>query len=134
MKLITYSDGGARGNPGPGAGGAIVIEEGKIIWRGGKYLGTTTNNQAEYTGLILALEKAHGFGASEVEARLDSELLVKQCKREYKVRDAKLAPLYLKVCNLMQVFKKISFIHVPREKNKEADAEVNKAIDKEMGV
>ncbi len=129
MKVIIYSDGGARGNPGPGAGGAVIVHDGKIVGRYGKFLGTTTNNQGEYAGLILGLKHAFTIGATEVESRLDSELLVKQMNHIYKVRDAKLAPLFLQAQELAQKFQKISFTHVPREKNKEADAEVNKAID-----
>lgn len=129
MKLVLYTDGGARGNPGPAGIGAVLIKDGKVIEGLKKYIGETTNNQAEYQALILGLEKAQTLGATEVECRLDSELLVKQMKREYKVRDAGLAPLFVKVWNLSLGFKKITFHHIPRERNKEADKLVNEAID-----
>lgn len=130
-KLILYTDGGARGNPGP-AGIGIVIknESGETIEAYGRYIGETTNNQAEYKALISALEKAAELGANEVACFLDSELVVKQLNHEYKVRDPDLAPLFLQVWNQLNKFKKVSFAHIPREKNKEADHEVNKAIDK----
>jgi len=131
MKLKTFSDGGSRGNPGPAGIGVVLIDEsGKAIYKRGKYIGKTTNNQAEYQALILALEKAHELGATEVASYLDSELVVKQMKGEYKVKDAGLATLYLKVWSLKQKFKSISFHHVFREKNAEADELVNIALDK----
>lgn len=132
MKLVLYTDGGARGNPGPAGIGAVLIKDGKVIEGLKKYIGETTNNQAEYQALILGLEKAQTLGAVEIECRLDSELLVKQMKREYKVRDAGLAPLFVKVWNLSLGFKKITFHHIPREQNKEADKLVNEAIDAAM--
>lgn len=129
-KFILYTDGGARGNPGPAGIGIVLLREGKIVAEEGRYIGETTNNQAEYQSLILGLEKAKALGAKEVECRMDSELVVKQMNREYKVRDADLAPLFVKVWNLSLSFQKISFHHVPREQNKQADKMVNEAIDK----
>lgn len=127
---ITYTDGGARGNPGP-AGIGIVIEdksaEKKHHFK--KYIGETTNNQAEYQALLFAVEQAHKMGADEVWCYLDSELVVKQLHGTYRVKDQKLAPLFLKIWNLKQKFKKITFTHIPRERNKEADMLVNIAID-----
>ncbi len=128
--MIMYADGGARGNPGPGGSGAVLWHEGKIVGSYGRYLGVTTNNQAEYDGLLMGLEQGLEQGATELEVRMDSLLLVKQCNREYKVRDAKLQPLYLKAVNLAQRFQKIGFNHIPREQNKDADAMVNEAIDR----
>lgn len=132
-KLTTYTDGGARGNPGP-AGIGIVIknEDGETIEAYGRYIGETTNNQAEYKALIFALEKAAELGATEVACFLDSELVVKQLNHEYKVRDHDLAPLFLRIWNQLNKFKKAEFTHIPREKNKEADHEVNKAIDRHL--
>lgn len=138
MKLIIYTDGGARGNPGPAAAGVVIKnEDGKILAEFGKYLGETTNNQAEYQALILALEKAKEMaclperqGGTEIQCFADSELMVKQLNHQYKVRDADLAPLFLKVWNLSTAFKKISFQHIPRERNKEADKQVNDTLDK----
>ncbi|MDP3244907.1 MAG: ribonuclease HI family protein [bacterium] len=132
MKFILYTDGGARGNPGPAGIGAVIFKEGKIVFQEGRYIGETTNNQAEYQALILGLEKAKAFGAKEVECRLDSELVVKQMNREYRVRDADLAPLFVKVWNLSISFQKVTFRHVPREQNKQADKMVNEAVDKAL--
>jgi len=130
MKLITFTDGGSRGNPGPAAIGVVIKnEKGEIVFEKGKKIGETTNNQAEYQALLLALEKASELGATELACYLDSELVVKQLKGEYKVKDAGLAVQYLKVHNLRMKFKSISFTHVRREKNTEADALVNKALD-----
>lgn len=132
MKIILNTDGGARGNPGPAGVGVVLTKEEKIIFQEGRYIGETTNNQAEYKALILGLEKAKEMGVKEVECRLDSELIVKQMNREYKVRDADLAPLFVKVWNLSLSFQKITFRHVPREQNKQADKLVNEALDKAL--
>jgi ribonuclease HI len=133
-RLRIYTDGGARGNPGPAASGAVIKEmrdgkEGKIIAEVSRYLGETTNNQAEYTAIIIGLERARELGAEEVDVVMDSELAVRQLNGEYKVKNAELAKRYLEIWNLKNHFKKISFRHVRREKNKEADALVNKTID-----
>lgn len=133
MKYITYTDGGARGNPGPAAIGGVVIEDEskkKIPFH--HYIGKTTNNQAEYKALIRALTIAVEKGATEIQCFLDSELVVKQLNREYRVRDQDLGPLFLTVWNLSAGLKKISFHHIRREKNKEADALVNKALDEQI--
>ncbi len=130
MKLITYTDGGARGNPGPAAAGIVVKDEtGKTIAHFGEYLGHQTNNFAEYTALVSALKKAKDLGASEVHCFLDSELVVKQMRREYKVKEVTLQKLWLQAWNLASGFKKVTYTHVPRAQNKEADAEVNRTLD-----
>ncbi|MBI5731959.1 MAG: ribonuclease HI family protein [Candidatus Magasanikbacteria bacterium] len=130
MKLTIFTDGGARGNPGPAAAGVVIKnEKSKILAAFGRYLGETTNNQAEYHALILALEHAWELGGTEITCFADSELMVKQLNREYRVRDKDLAPLFLKIWNLSTRFKKISYGHIPREKNKEADELVNQALD-----
>jgi len=130
-KLIIYTDGGARGNPGPSGIGAIIYDENRNkLAEISEFIGKATNNQAEYKAVIAALEKAKELGGEELEFYLDSELVVKQLKREYKVKHPDLAPLFLKIYNLEMGFKKISFKHVPREMNTEADVLVNKAIDK----
>ena len=128
IKAILHSDGGARGNPGP-AGIGVVLEfsDNKKLFK--KYIGEGTNNQAEYQALILGLEEAKKVGAEEVDCYLDSELVVKQLNREYKVKNEGLAPLFIKVYNLTQQFKKVKFIHVFREDNIEADKLVNEAMD-----
>lgn len=130
MKLIIFTDGGARGNPGPAGIGVVIKSGGKTVKEYGKYIGETTNNQAEYQALISALQSAKEMGATEIQLFMDSELIVKQLKGEYRVRDAGLAPLYLKVHNLRAGFSKFFVSHVPREKNKEADKLVNEAIDR----
>jgi ribonuclease HI len=130
QKLQIFTDGGARGNPGPAGIGAVIWSGNNLVGRHRKFIGETTNNQAEYQAVILGLEEARKSGAGEVEVFLDSELVVKQLNREYKVKDKDLAPLFVKVWNLSLGFKKITFHHIPREKNKEADKLVNEAIDK----
>jgi ribonuclease HI len=129
MKLTIYTDGGARGNPGPAGIGVVIERDGKIVKEYGKYIGETTNNQAEYQALIFALESAKEMGGTEVEVLMDSELIVKQLKGEYRVRDAGLSPLYLCVHNLRAGFAKFSVRHIRREQNKEADRMVNEALD-----
>lgn len=130
-RIIIFSDGGARGNPGPAGIGAILYDEQKkIVAEISEYIGETTNNQAEYRALIAALKKARNLGAQELDCYLDSELVVKQLKREYKVKNKDLAPLFLEIHNLSFNFKKISYTHVPREKNKEADRLANEAMDR----
>lgn len=129
-KLTIYTDGGARGNPGPAAIGAVLYDEEKnTVAEVSEYIGETTNNQAEYKAVIAGLEKARELGAAEVDFFLDSELVVKQLKREYKVKNQDLASLFVKIHNLLLDFQKSSFTHVRREFNKEADALVNKALD-----
>mgnify|MGYP001558419842 CR=1 FL=1 len=130
MKLITYTDGGARGNPGPAAAGIVIKNEpGEIVAAYGEFLGNQTNNFAEYSALISALKKAKELGATEVDCVLDSELIVKQMKGEYKVKEPTLQKLFVRVYNLAAGFKKISYKHTMRSGNKEADAEVNKILD-----
>jgi ribonuclease HI len=133
MKLIIYTDGGSRGNPGPSALGVYITDTaGKVVLEHSRYLGETTNNQAEYRAIVDGLEHAEKLGAQEVDMRMDSELAVKQLNRVYRVRDAGLAELYIKVSNLITRFKKVTFTHVRREYNKEADRLVNLAIDNHL--
>lgn len=130
-KIIIHSDGGARGNPGPaGIGAVLTTETGVVVAEISEYLGKTTNNQAEYRALIAALSKAQELKVSEVDCYLDSELVVKQLNREYKVKNADLAPLFLKVHNLSLAFSQCKFLHVRRELNKEADRLANQAMDR----
>lgn len=137
-KIVIHTDGGARGNPGPAAAG-YVIESINPSWKKehGEYIGKTTNNVAEYTAVISALKRASkllGEEAinTEVELRADSELLCKQIRGEYRVKNPGLKPLFMEVSELIKRFKSVTFIHVRREKNKEADAMVNIALDKEL--
>lgn len=130
-KLTIYTDGGARGNPGPaGIGCAILDEQGNAVEEISKYIGEATNNQAEYQALIAGLAKAKELGAKQVEVFLDSELVVKQLNREYRVKDKDLAPLFVQAYNLTLGFKKVIFKHIRREKNELADKLVNSALDK----
>lgn len=130
MKLTTYTDGGARGNPGPAALGVVIKDEqNKIVASYGEYLGIQTNNFAEYSALISALKKAHALGASDVDCILDSELIVKQMRGLYKVKEPTLQKLFVLAYNAAAVFKSVTYRHTPRANNHEADAEVNKALD-----
>lgn len=113
--ICTNSDGGARGNPGPGAVAAIVRKQGSILTKSSKFIGENiTNNVAEYEGLILALELASNVTKNELTCFLDSELVVKQLLGEYKVKNERILPLFLKVQKLQENFKKIKYVHVPR--------------------
>jgi ribonuclease HI len=127
---VVYADGASRGNPGPAAYGAVVIDpEGLVKQELSKTLGVTTNNVAEYRGLIAGLEAALEVGADTVEVRLDSELLVRQMNRLYRVKNAGLKPLHDQAQRLQERFNRIEFKHVPRAQNKLADALANKALD-----
>ncbi len=129
-KIKIFSDGGARGNPGPAAAAAVLMNhEGEIIAEVSEYMPHATNNQAEYTALVIGLEKAKELKAEEIDMFMDTELAVKQLKGEYKVKNAELAKLFVKVWNLSQGFNKVTYNHVRREYNKEADALVNNTID-----
>lgn len=132
-KIIAYTDGGARGNPGPAACGAYLTDEsGAVLKEHGRYLGEQTNNYAEYMGIIDALTHAKELGADEVDMYMDSELAVKQLNGEYRVKNPALAQLFMQVHNLKLGFSKVRFTHVRREKNKEADRLVNEAIDRHV--
>ncbi len=123
-------DGGSRGNPGPAACGWVIRDsEGELVSKAGEPLGDTTNNVAEYTGLLHGLEEAVRLGVSSLEIRGDSELIVKQVKGEYKVKNAGLKPLFQQVCDLMSQIAEVSISHVYRSDNSEADALVNEALD-----
>lgn len=130
------TDGGARGNPGPAALGAVLEEEGgKVIAAFGEYIGETTNNEAEYRAVIEGLKKLKSrigkakTKASDVQVLSDSELVVKQMTGKYKVENPKIQQFFLQLWNLTLDFKKVSFTAVPREKNKAADRLVNEALD-----
>lgn len=113
--IYTNSDGGSRGNPGPGAIGIIIREEGKILMKYSGFIGErVTNNIAEYEGLIKAMELASKFTTSEVTCILDSELVVKQLLGEYRVKNEALMKLFLKVQKLQDKFKKIRYLYVSR--------------------
>lgn len=133
MLATIYTDGGARGNPGPAGIGAVIYNENQTeIATISKYIGKATNNQAEYLALIEALKKAQELNIRQAKVYLDSELIVKQVNREYKVKDKDLAKLFIKVYNLIQSFEKIEFFHVRRENNKRADSLANEAMDSQI--
>jgi len=130
MKLTIYTDGGSRGNPGPAATGIVIKNEiGKTVSAYGEFLGIQTNNYAEYKAIISALKKAKSLGATEVQCIADSKLVVEQLNQNWKVREPSIQKLFVEAYNASQQFKKITYKHVLREKNKEADAEVNKILD-----
>ncbi len=136
QKLLIFSDGGARGNPGPAAVAFIAQNErAEIVKADARYIGTHTNNQAEYEALLLALQFASEAGAREIVCHLDSELVVRQLNGEYNVKDSQLRQLWRKVQQFKTCFKKISFVNVPRShpQTQRADALVNKALDEEAG-
>jgi len=137
--LRMYADGGSRGNPGPAAGAAVLYElnakgeQGDRIADAAKYIGIDTNNQAEYTGIIVGLKKALELGATDVDVRLDSELAVKQLNGIYRVKNPELAKRFLDVHNLRVQFASVKFSHVYREQNTAADALVNETLDAHRG-
>jgi ribonuclease HI/pterin-4a-carbinolamine dehydratase len=129
-----YADGGSRGNPGPSSSGYVLMDmSGKVVLSAGEYLGVTTNNQAEYQALKLGLEHAlHDFQAREVHVYMDSMLVVNQMKNIFKIKNRDLWPIHDACQQLVKKFDKVSFDHVPRELNKLADEEVNKALDEAL--
>lgn len=136
-EIVLYTDGGARGNPGPAGAGVVIQHGGRTIAELKKFLGDNrTNNWAEYEALILALTEAkkRGLAGKEIEIRMDSELIVRQMTNEYQIKEETLWPQYMKVHNLLIAhFPNAKFTHIPREKNKEADKLVNEAIDQATG-
>ncbi len=133
-KLVIFTDGAARGNPGPAAIGVVLKDEkGTTVATIGRCLGARTNNQAEYTAVIAGLEKAISLGAKEVLLKSDSELVVKQLMGLYKVKNADLREMYQKVIKLTGQLEKFTAVNIPREQNKQADALCNKALDEGLG-
>ncbi|HEY2029125.1 MAG TPA: ribonuclease HI family protein [Myxococcales bacterium] len=131
--LRVFSDGAARGNPGPAGAGAVITDaKGNVVARLGHYLGRQTNNVAEYQGLLLGLRHAIELGAREVEVRADSQLMIRQLKGEYAVRNTALKPLHAEALRLLRGFTRYDLQHVPREENALADEMSNRAIDEEM--
>lgn len=127
-----HSDGGARGNPGPAAYGYVLRDpDGNVIAKEGKSLGKGTNNFAEYQGVIAGIRRAKGLKAVPLACFLDSELVVKQLNGEYKVKDADIREAFMIIWNLRIEMGHVTFQHVPREQNKDADAMVNEALDAE---
>lgn len=129
-RVIVYTDGGSRGNPGPSAAGYIIMNDREqVIHEGGMYLGITTNNQAEYQGVRMGLEKAHELGARQVDFRIDSLLVVNQMKGVYHIKNRELWPIHERIKELIGEFEKVTFTHVKREFNQLADSMVNKVLD-----
>lgn len=126
---IIHTDGGARGNPGPAAIGVVIEQDGKVIERLAEYIGETTNNQAEYQAVHAALNFAQQHGASAVDIFADSELVVKQLRGEYKVKNKELAPWYVKSISLANQIGRVNYHVIRREENAAADALVNQALD-----
>lgn len=133
MKATLYTDGGSRGNPGPSGIGFVLTKDGQTPISQGKYIGEGTNNRAEYLALIEGLLLAKKEGVKELHCFLDSELVVKQLKGQYRVKHVDLKPLFAEVKKLTIGFTKVTFTHVKREKNKLADLLVNEAIDNYVG-
>ena len=129
-RTILYCDGAARGNPGPASYGYCLIEDSETIFEEGKRIGETTNNVAEYSGLLAGLKKALELGISDIEVRSDSQLLIRQLKGEYKVKAPGLIPLFEEAVVLKRKFKSVKLEHIPREENKRADQLANFALDR----
>jgi len=131
-KIVMYSDGGSRGNPGPAALGVHIETLNKKY---GEFLGTKTNNEAEYSAIIFGLKKIKSLigkavaKKTAIECRMDSELACKQLNHEYKIENEKLQPLFLEIWNLMLDFLEVKFVHIRREYNTVADACANEAMD-----
>ncbi len=129
-EIKLYADGGSRGNPGPSAGGYVILDMADIVVKkNGKYLGITTNNQAEYHALKGGLEMAAAMGARIVHVYMDSLLVVNQMKGIYKIKNRDLLPVHQAIRAMLPSFEQVQFTHVPREFNKLADAEVNVVLD-----
>lgn len=138
-KIIVYTDGGARGNPGPAAIGVVVKNaSSRTLKSYGEAIGKATNNEAEYRAVIFALQKIKALVGKEktkklaVEVNMDSELVARQLNGEYKIEEGRLFPFFIKIWNLKMDFGKITFQHVPRDRNREADRLLNQALDKEQ--
>jgi ribonuclease HI len=130
MKLVVHVDGGARGNPGPAAAGAVIsTPEGEVIAEAAEPIGVATNNVAEYRGLLLGLRKARELGAREVEVVNDSELVAKQVNGIYKVKHPDMKPLHAAALQALRDFDGWTLRSVPRAQNADADALVNQALD-----
>ncbi len=138
MKIFLNTDGGSRGNPGPSAAGVVVTsEKGKIVNTANRYLGIATNNHAEYRALVLGLElikKTYSQLSTQdidLTVYMDSELIIRQMLGQYKVKAIELIPLFEEAKNLAGLYGKVTFTHIPREKNAEADALVNQCLDRQ---
>jgi ribonuclease HI len=130
VKVVVHVDGGSRGNPGPAAGAAVIsTPDGELLAQASELLGVTTNNVAEYRGLLLGLERARELGATEVELINDSELVARQLTGVYKVKHPDMRPLHATALAALRAFERWSIRSVPRTQNEAADALVNAALD-----
>jgi len=130
-----FADGGSRGNPGPAASGAVLLApDGTVLEEIGEFLGTATNNVAEWTALCIGLERAAARGIRSLAVRLDSELVVKQMRGEYRVKHADLQPLHRRAQALLRRFEHVDIKHVPRKQNVLADRLVNHVLDQEAAA
>jgi ribonuclease HI len=133
VKLVVHVDGGSRGNPGPAAAAAVLsTPDGDVVDEAARTLGSTTNNVAEYRGLLLGLERAAALGATEVEVINDSELIAHQVTGRYKVKHPDMKPLHAEALRALRGFERWSIRPVPRAQNADADALVNQALDGEL--
>ena len=135
-KIVIYTDGGARGNPGQAALGVVIQDaEGHTIKSWGTAIGVATNNDAEYQAVVAALQKAKALVGGKkakkisVDMRMDSQLVCRQLNGEYKIEEERFFSYFMKIWNLKMDFDRVVFTHVPREKNREADRMVNEALD-----
>ena len=130
MTYSLFTDGGSRGNPGPGAIGVVIEnDKGETIYELSKYVGECTNNEAEYLALIAGLKVAKNKKLDSLEVYIDSELVAKQVNGEYRVKSPNLKKYYKEAANFRKKFDSLEFIHVKRHKNTKADALVNEALD-----
>lgn len=130
LSLTLHSDGGSRGNPGPaGAGAVLYDEQGQEVAALSRYLGRTTNNEAEYQALLMGLKRAQELGAQRLTVKMDSELIVRQLEGKYRVKAPGLKPMYDQAKRLLQGFASVTIQHVRREFNKRADELANQAMD-----
>ncbi|MBU3690978.1 MAG: ribonuclease HI family protein [Solirubrobacterales bacterium] len=128
-RLRVNVDGGARGNPGPAAIGVVIRQGDEVIADLSERIGEATNNVAEYRALLAGINRAAELGATEIDLVGDSELVVKQVRGEYKVKNAGIKPLHAEVLSALEPFDEWTIEHVRREENSEADALVNQALD-----
>jgi len=135
IEATLFADGGSRGNPGPAASGAVLIgPDGAVIEEIGRYLGVATNNVAEWTALCLGLDAAAARGIRTLAVRLDSELVVKQMRGEYRVKHADLQPLHRRAQAAVRRFEHVDIQHIPRKGNAQADRVVNDVLDREANA
>jgi len=132
MSCILFFDGACRGNPGPMAIGAVLLEDGKKVLEISKIIGKGTNNIAEWRALIEGLKLARDYACEEIEVRGDSQLIIRQISGRYQVKSDNLIPLFNEARKLCRTFKKIDFKWVKRDENSYTDSMVNKALDKEL--